>query len=380
LTRQGYDLAIVGAGILGLAHALAAARLGRRVVVIDRDAQANEASVRNFGFVTVTGQEAGATWERAMRSRDVWAEVAPAAGIPVLHEGSLVLARSAEAMAVIRAFMATSMAAACRVLERGEALGRSPAIRAEGLAGALWSPHELRVEAREAIPRLAGWLEARHGVTMLRGTAVHAVAPPRIETSAGPVEAEACIVCPGNDLRSLYPWRIAAYGLERCKLHMLRVARPAPGWRLPAAVMTDASLARYLGWSALPEAAALKRKIAAESPEVPANGVHLIVVQSGDGSLVVGDSHHYAATPDPFQPAAVDAVILRLLRETLEIGDAPVTERWLGYYPSAADRPMLVDRPADAVRIVIVTSGTGMSTSFAIGEEVVGELYGRKIH
>ena len=36
--------AIVGAGICGLAHALAAARLGKRVVVFDRDAQANGAS------------------------------------------------------------------------------------------------------------------------------------------------------------------------------------------------------------------------------------------------------------------------------------------------------------------------------------------------
>ena len=50
-----FDVAIVGAGICGLGHALAAARRGMRVVVIDRDAQANGASVRNFGFVTVTG-------------------------------------------------------------------------------------------------------------------------------------------------------------------------------------------------------------------------------------------------------------------------------------------------------------------------------------
>jgi hypothetical protein len=28
------------------------------------------------------------------------------------------------------------------------------------------------------------------------------------------------------------------------------------------------------------------------------------------------------------------------------------------------------------VRIVIVTSGTGASTAFAIGEEVIAELYG----
>ncbi|WP_164128136.1 FAD-dependent oxidoreductase, partial [Stenotrophomonas maltophilia] len=48
MTRT-YDLAIVGAGILGLAHALAAARLGKRVIVLDRDSQANGASIRNFG-------------------------------------------------------------------------------------------------------------------------------------------------------------------------------------------------------------------------------------------------------------------------------------------------------------------------------------------
>ncbi len=80
---RSFDLAIVGAGILGLAHALAAARRGKRVVVIDRDAQANGASIRNFGFVTVTGQERGQTWRRAMRSRDVWTEVAAAAGVAI---------------------------------------------------------------------------------------------------------------------------------------------------------------------------------------------------------------------------------------------------------------------------------------------------------
>ncbi|MGR3782612.1 MAG: FAD-dependent oxidoreductase, partial [Albimonas sp.] len=59
LSPMSYDVAVVGAGILGLAHALAAARLGKRVVVIERDAQANGASIRNFGFVTVNGQQAG---------------------------------------------------------------------------------------------------------------------------------------------------------------------------------------------------------------------------------------------------------------------------------------------------------------------------------
>ena len=35
----------------------------------------------------------------------------------------------------------------------------------------------------------------------------------------------------------------------------------------------------------------------------------------------------------------------------------------------------LVDAPADRLRIVIITSGTGASTSFAIAEEVIAGLF-----
>src|SRR6202045_325775 len=104
-TSQSYDLAVVGAGICGLAHALAAARRGKRVVVVDRDAQANGASIRNFGFITVTGQQNGDCWRRARRSRDVWVEIASAAGIPVLQRGLLTIARRPEARGVLEQFL-----------------------------------------------------------------------------------------------------------------------------------------------------------------------------------------------------------------------------------------------------------------------------------
>jgi FAD dependent oxidoreductase TIGR03364 len=376
--QHSYDVAVVGTGIVGLAHALAAARLGKRVIVIDRDAQANGASIRNFGFVTVTGQQRGQCWQRAMRSRDVWAEVAPQAGIEVVHAGLCVAARRPEAARVLEAFLATDMGAECRLLSPADAARRVPGLRQGSLAAALWSPHERRVESRTAIPRLAAWLEGAMGVTFLRSALVTAVEPPRIETTRGTVMADVAIVCPGDDFQSLFADRIAAYGLTACKLHMLRLAPADPKFRLGAAVMSDLGLVRYLGYAELPEAAPLRARLMAEQKAALDNGVHLIAVQSADGSLVVGDSHHYGETLDPFAPEDVDRLILDEFDAVLDVPGRAVRERWVGTYASAADRLMLVDRPSDSVRIVIVTSGTGASTAFAIGEEVLAELYGAK--
>lgn len=378
MTASGsFDLAVVGAGIVGLAHALAAAKRGRRVVVIERDARANGASVRNFGFVTVSGQEQTITWPRARRAREIWAEVAPAAGIPIVQRGSLLVARRPEALAVLEEFAAGPMGEGCELLTRTEARARCPELRPRQLEGALLSPHELRIEAREALPRLAAWLEQAHGVQFVWAAAVRSVLPPRIETTRGTIEAGACIACVGDDFLSLFPERLARYPLARTKLHMLRLAPQPPGWRLPAAIMSDLTFARYEGFAACPSAAVLRVRLEQEQPATLANGVHLIVVQSADGSLVVGDSHHTASTPDPFAPAEVDEIILNEADAVLEIADRRVVERWLGVYAAAPDRPALIDAPGPAVRLVIVTSGTGMSTAFAIAEEVVSELFGR---
>jgi FAD dependent oxidoreductase TIGR03364 len=373
-TSRSYHVAVVGAGICGLAHALAAARRGKRVIVIDRDAQANGASIRNFGFITVTGQQDGDCWRRAKRSVDVWIEIADAAKIPILQRGLLTIARRPEARAVIEAFLETDMGAKCRLIEPHELSDYGSGLRMSEFAGALYSPHEVRVESREAIPQLAAWLSERLGVTFLRETAVHAASPPRLETSRGPIEAETVIVCPGDDFATLHAARLAQYELTRCKLHMMRVRPQSFDQRLPS-VMSDLGMIRYLGYAELPAAQALRARLEAEQREHIEAGVHLIVVRGADGTLVVGDSHHYAATPDPFAPVAVDDLILDEYARVFAGTPPQVVERWTGTYASASDRLMLVDRPSEALRIVLITSGTGASTSFAIAEEVVAELF-----
>jgi FAD dependent oxidoreductase TIGR03364 len=369
------DLIVVGAGILGLAHALAARRRGLSVTVVDREAEAIGASVRNFGFVTVTGQQSGDCWRRAMRSRDVWMEVAPLAGIPVEHAGTLVPAQRPEAMALLEAFAATEMGAECHLLTAAELRAQHGAVLADrDWQGALWSPHERRVESRHAIPKLAAWLGAQ-GVTFHRRTLVKGVEPGRVVTTAGTLTADRIVVCPGDDLLTLFPDRIAAMGISRCRLHMMKV-QPQAGFRLPGSVMSDQSLVRYLGWSELPEATALKSRLLAEQPRHLTEGIHLIVVQGSDGGLIVGDSHHYEWSPSPFARGEVDELILSELHAVLNLPGAQVTERWTGTYATLPDRLMIMDAPDPSIRLVIITSGTGASTSFAIAEETLTDIYG----
>jgi FAD dependent oxidoreductase TIGR03364 len=369
-----YDLAVVGSGILGLASALAAARQGKRVIVIEKSAQPVGASIRNFGFVTVTGQRRGAHWKRALRSRDVWAEIAPQAGIEIVHRGLVLVARRPEAAAVLEAFLRTEMGEGCRLVSQAEARDIVPSLK-PGAAALLHSPHDLRVESRDAVPRLAAWLREEMGVAFMTGIHVHEVAPPRIRTSEGTVEAEAAVVCPGDDFSSLFPERLRAAKLGICILQMLRV-QPATPTPFGAAVMTDLSLARYEGYSGLPESEPLRQRLEREQTEELEAGVHLIAVQSADGSLVVGDSHAYGDTALPFARESVDDLILRELDKVVDLPGRQVVQRWTGSYATRTGEVVFFDRPSDALRILIVTGGTGASTAFALGQEAVGDLFG----
>lgn len=372
-TTDTFDLAVVGAGILGLACALAAAKRGLRVVVIERDPQAQRASIRNFGFITVTGQEPDGVWDRARRSRDVWKEICPKAGITHVREGQWVAAKRPESAAVLEAFMQTHMAEGCELLTPAKAHQRCESLRTPDLQAVLWSPHELRVESRDAIPALAAWLAREHGVTFRWQTAVHAVEPPEIVTSRGKLRASNAVVCPGDDLSTLFPDRIANAKIGKCLLQMMRLENP--GFTLPGTLISDLSLIRYAGFATLPEAAALRRRIEIEQAELIEHGIHLIVAQSADGSLVVGDSHHNDFATDAFASERIYELILDEYAAVIGHPPPPVRERWTGIYTVADDRVLLVEAPAPHIRLVMVTSGVGASTGFAIGEEVITELF-----
>ncbi|WP_281445605.1 FAD-dependent oxidoreductase, partial [Paenarthrobacter nicotinovorans] len=98
---QAVDVVVVGAGIIGLAHAAHAVANGLTVTIIERDHHAAGASVRNFGHCCITAQS-GDLYELARTSRKYWLEFAEQAGFWAVESGAVVLARTDAEMAVLR--------------------------------------------------------------------------------------------------------------------------------------------------------------------------------------------------------------------------------------------------------------------------------------
>ena len=370
MTSSSFDVIVVGAGVVGLAHAYQAARQGLKVCVVERDAACVSASIRNFGFITVTGQGAGDTWRRARYSRDIWADIAPQAGIKVVHQGLNLVATRGKAVDVLEAFMQTDMAQSvgCELWTPEQAAQHAPELQLGQAKAVLHSPIELRVESRDAIGQLTRWLAEVHGVTFRFGEAVLEVATPKVVTAKATLHAERVVVCTNADIHGLYSDLFAKHQVRLCQLQMLRI-KPQAGFKLNASVMGDLSLVRYHGYSKLPEAQALLQQLQQEEGASLAHGIHLIAVQSADGSLVVGDSHHYGASVGPFAHNDVDALMLRHMREALHITNFTVTERWVGIYPSAPQVDCFIEAPNDATRVAVVTSGTGASTGFGVAHD-----------
>ncbi|HTX63271.1 MAG TPA: FAD-dependent oxidoreductase, partial [Acidimicrobiales bacterium] len=97
-------LVVVGGGVLGTAHALAACDAGWRVTHLEREAAPRGASTRNFGLVWVGGRAGGRELDLALESRDRWEALgARHDGIGFRPNGSLTVAESPEEEAVLEA-------------------------------------------------------------------------------------------------------------------------------------------------------------------------------------------------------------------------------------------------------------------------------------
>ncbi|MDF0529287.1 TIGR03364 family FAD-dependent oxidoreductase [Tsukamurella sp. 8F] len=356
------DVLVVGAGIVGLAHAVAALDAGYRVSVVERDTRPVGASIRNFGHVCVTGQT-GDLAELAAVSRERWLAVTERAGISALQSGGIAVARSPQEQAVLDE-LRSRRPGALELLTAAQvraALGGC----GEDVVGGAHLRADLRVDPRTTVDDLARWLATQPNASVHFRTAYLGTDGTHAETTRGRIRADRIIVCTGHDLDHLYPALAEQHDVRRCALQMGLV--DAPGGRTIApAVLTGTSLLRYDAFAETAAAADLRTRLEADHPELSTIDANVMFTQRPDGRLLVGDSHRSEHTVDPFLDEDTTDTIAGEIGRVLGVDSLRFRQRWQGVYATSNRAPYLAADLDDHLSVRIVTSGVGMTIAFGL--------------
>lgn len=215
---------VIGAGIVGLATARALSLRGYSVTVIERTEKAVGASIRNFGMVWPIGQPDGKLYDRAMRSRQIWKEIADSIGIWYEEAGSLHVAAQTDEWQVLQELHHhfSGNGRATQLLSPEQIGQRFSGIHTRVLLGGLYSDTELIVDPREAISSIPAYLEEYLGVTFLWQKQVNRVEAGKVYLGQEVLQADLVCICSGADFETLYPEVFANTQITKCKLQMLR--------------------------------------------------------------------------------------------------------------------------------------------------------------
>ncbi|MDP4254557.1 MAG: TIGR03364 family FAD-dependent oxidoreductase [Bacteroidota bacterium] len=369
---------VVGAGIVGLATARALAVRGFAVKVFERSERAVGASIRNFGMVWPIGQPGGKMYSRAMRSREIWREIAAEGRFWCEPSGSMHLAYHADEWQVLEELYESfrQQGRSVRLLDKRSVTGISAAAVTDGLMGGLYSPDELLVDPREAIAGLPRWMTERLNVEFYWGKCVSYISDQVVYIgNEEEYSADLIFICNGADFETLYPESFSRQPVTKCKLQMMRMVSQPDAWRIGPALCGGLSLIHYGSFKVAPSLSKLKQRFLEQMPGYLEWGIHVMVAQNGRGELTVGDSHEYGLTHDPFDRGFVNEMILDYLGSFARLRDYSISETWNGVYTRLINGDSeLFFSPEPSVYIINGVGGAGMTLSFGLAEELVSGL------
>jgi FAD dependent oxidoreductase TIGR03364 len=366
-----YDVCIVGAGIVGLAHAYWASKKGFKVIVVEKNATCQGASVRNFGLFWAIGQEEEYR-NYVYDSKKVWTEFLSDTNTWHKPTGSLGLVYHADELDLIEEYHELNPDNNHRILSRKQVLQNYPYINKQNLKGALFSENELSLNSREAIPALAKWLTEKYNVEFVFNAIVTGNELPLIYTNKGIIKAKKLVIASGADFEMLYPAVFAEENITKCKLHMLKTEAVLPV--ISPALYSATSFIQYQSFSKCESLGAIKKRIMEQQLDYFKYGINLLIAQNNDHELIIGDSHQYSDSVSPFNEEQIDDLILSGIKQILPQVNIKISQRWQGVYAKSFDKKFLINKPQKNVLIVNALGGAGMTLSFGLAKKTIRDF------
>ena len=364
---EHFDVAVVGGGIVGLAHARIAVQRGLSVALFERSRAAQGASVRNFGMIWPIGQPAGELYQLALNSRRHWLQLDAEAVVEAERCGSIHLAHRKDELAVLTEFC-DAATHEVQMLGHDDVLRQAPMANPEGLLAGLQSATELRVDPRTASAKLAQWLAEQPGCECHFQTLIRELDQHRLFAADGRSwSADRIVICSGSDLQTLRPDVLRDSGLKLCKLQMLRAAAQHHLRCVPH-LASGLTLRHYTAFADCPSIDRLRERVRLEAPELDRFGIHVMASQHQDRTVILGDSHEYEPDIDPFDKTHVNSLIIRELQKIIRLDDWTIDQGWHGIYAKHPELPSFEADLPDGVHVFTGSGGAGMTMSFGLAE------------
>jgi FAD dependent oxidoreductase TIGR03364 len=368
---------VIGSGIVGMAVARVLSLKGYDVTVIERNDKAVGASIRNFGMIWPIGQPSGTLYNRAIRSKQIWKEIADSTNLWHNESGSLHTAYSDLENNVLEELyeIFSKEGRPVSYLSKDKITGKFAQVNDAGLIGGLFSEDEMIVDPKNALNILANYLEEFLEVQFIWNAMVTSVEKGKVYIGKEILQADIIFLCTGADFELFYPEIFKQLPITKCKLQMMRFNATDPNFDIGTSICGGLSLIHYNSFKAATSHPVLKKHFELSLPEYIKNGIHVMVSQNSLGELTVGDSHEYSLTHDPFDRVFINQLIQDYLSTFINCKDWQLVETWNGIYPKMTDdRTYFFNQPESGIYILNGLGGAGMTLSFGLAEECLSEI------
>ncbi|MFY7909112.1 MAG: TIGR03364 family FAD-dependent oxidoreductase [Emticicia sp.] len=379
---KNFDLIIVGGGIMGAFHAYHATKLGKSVLILEKDNFPVSSTVRNFGQAVPSGSS-GRWFDYGRRSLEIYQDIQSKFDISVRRNGTIYVASDDTEWTLANELFAIhqSKGYACNLLSKRQCLEQYPELKSEYAKGAIYYPNEVSIEPNLLIYKVLGFLQEKHKVAYKPNSTVIDCQEinGKVEVLTAAREkfsAEKVIICSGYVFNLLFPETYAKSGLVVSKLQMMQTV-PMKNVSLKGNILTGLSIRRYESFEECPS---YKNNTTPEYyTELKKWGIHILFKQAIDGSIIIGDSHEYAPVgkTDELGFDTKDYVNKLMLKEAERIVNFPVNQiarTWAGFY---AQHPNEIFEHDISPNIHIFTGigGKGMTTSAGYAEANIQRLF-----
>ncbi len=355
MTEPDFDVAVVGAGLVGAACAAEFAAAGFSVAIVERDRVGGGTTAAGMGHVVVLdGSEAQFALTRF--SQRLWHSYAPQfpPGTDFIECGTIWIAEDEETLREgerkQRSFASRDVAV--EWLDP-DALARAEPNLRSGLAGGLW----VREDAVTDPPKVAQYL-----VDQATGRGARLI----LGQSVTRIDSGSVALADGKSLRATHIVNAAGVGAARLtpetpvfprKGQLFEVAPPSP---LVRHQLTE------LGYT----------RSARSSAEL---SVAFSVQPRSDGRSIIGASRQTGADRPEVEPAVIDALRTRATSFLPSLERLPAVRAWTGFRPATRDHLPLIGPCPGLERVWLATGheGLGITTSLGTARILLDQLLDR---